>query len=316
LCNSNVYRDRDPRNGLTLIICGTCGKFRFGLLGGEFLHGKALAVDDRLYKVSHYLRTISERGFGKQENSYFPIYSAADFEQVMDSPDPGVVDKLRMLLQYLGASSNYPGEVNEFDASCDYPIVCAKNYQEATFYLNSLIDQGLCVREAPFTGRAAPRYAVSAAGWKELDQITKSAVDSAEAFIAMWFDSSREPLDSAISRAVQKAGYTPIRIDRVEHVNRIDDEILARIRRAKFLIADFTGQRNGVYFEAGFMLGIGRPVIWICEKTELSAVHFDTRQYNTIDYVSPDDLQERLQFRIEALLGKGPTPSAEKQIKY
>jgi hypothetical protein len=53
-------------------------------------------------------------------------------------------------------------------------------------------------------------------------------------------------------------------------------------------------------------LGLGRPVIWLCEKEDLKNVHFDTRQYNTIDYKDADDLQTRLQFRIEAILGKGP----------
>jgi nucleoside 2-deoxyribosyltransferase len=72
------------------------------------------------------------------------------------------------------------------------------------------------------------------------------------------------------------------------------------------LVADFSGQRNGVYFEAGFMLGLGRPVIWVCEETDLKNIHFDTRQYNTIVYTGADDLRTRLQFRIEANLGKGP----------
>jgi nucleoside 2-deoxyribosyltransferase len=95
----------------------------------------------------------------------------------------------------------------------------------------------------------------------------------------------------------------------VEHVNRIDDEILSKIRQSKFLVADFTGQRLGVYFEAGFMLGLGRPVIWVCSKSDFAKVHFDTRQYNTIVYENTDELKKRLQFRIEAILGKGPIPA-------
>lgn len=36
-----------------------------------------------------------------------------------------------------------------------------------------------------------------------------------------------------------------------EHANKIDDEIIAEIRRSAFLVADFTGQRQNVYFETG-----------------------------------------------------------------
>jgi hypothetical protein len=43
----------------------------------------------------------------------------------------------------------------------------------------------------------------------------------------------------------------------------------------------------------------------------MEKVHFDTRQYNTIDYESADDLKKRLQFRIEANLGKGPYSNKE-----
>ena len=39
-----------------------------------------------------------------------------------------------------------------------------------------------------------------------------------------------------------------------------------QIRKSKFLIADFTGQRGGVYYEAGFAYGLGLPVIWTCRK--------------------------------------------------
>ena len=46
-----------------------------------------------------------------------------------------------------------------------------------------------------------------------------------------------------------------MRIDRHEHVNKIDDEIIAEIRRARFVVADFThgdtGGRGSVYYEAG-----------------------------------------------------------------
>jgi nucleoside 2-deoxyribosyltransferase len=283
--------------------------FRFGDLAKGFLHRRALASDERLYKLSHYLRAVSERAIGKRDNSFFPIYTAEDFERILESPDPPIVDKLRMLLQYLGETTDHPGQISEFDASNDYPVVCAKNYQESNFYLNALVEQGLCAYEALYTGKTSIRFKITAAGWTELDRVAKSGDTSSEAFIAMSFDKSRQPMEKAIAQAVEDAGYKPVRIDKIEHVNRIDDEIIARIRRSKFLIADFTAHRNGVYFEAGFMLGLGRPVMWVCEKDDLKNAHFDTRQYNTIDYLDAADLQKRLQVRIEAIMGKGPLSS-------
>jgi hypothetical protein len=186
----------------------------------------------------------------------------------------------------------------------DYSTLCCKNSEEAVFHLRTLEGQGLVSvqwlldQETPCT--------LTSSGWQELERVEQSGVESSNAFIAMWFDPSLNAVRESIRSAVAASGYIPIRIDEVEHVNRIDDEIIARIRQSKFLVADLTGQRNGVYFEAGFMLGLGRPVIWLCRESDLGNVHFDTRQYNMLVYDDVEQLKSKLQFRIEAILGKGP----------
>lgn len=114
--------------------------------------------------------------------------------------------------------------------------------------------------------------------------------------------------DEGLFPGIRDAGYDPVRMDRVEHNNRIDDEIIAAIRRCKFLVADFTVNRGGIYFEAGFAMGLGRPVIWTLRKNEKDEVHFDNRQYNFIRW-SPQKLSEpaeALKNRIEATIGRGP----------
>ena len=127
----------------------------------------------------------------------------------------------------------------------------------------------------------------------------------------MWFDDSmNEAWKHGIDPAVRDTGYEPVRIDRKEHVNKIDDEIVAEIRRARFVVADFThgdtGARGGVYYEAGFAHGLGIPVIFSCRKDRLEEAHFDTRQYNHIVWETPEELRDRLAKRIAAVLGDGP----------
>jgi nucleoside 2-deoxyribosyltransferase len=77
---------------------------------------------------------------------------------------------------------------------------------------------------------------------------------------------------------------------------------LGEIRLAQFSIADFTGHRGGVYFESGFALGLGRPVIWTVHADHLTGSHFDTRQYNHIEYKTPAELREKLRDRILATI--------------
>ena len=125
----------------------------------------------------------------------------------------------------------------------------------------------------------------------------------------MWFnDQTQEAYEKGIAPAVIGAGYSPLRIDKKEHVNKIDDEIVAEIRRSRFLVADFTCEpeksRGGVYFEAGFALGIGLPVIFTCRKDELGKdkTHFDIEHFNHVVWNAENELSRKLELRIRATL--------------
>jgi hypothetical protein len=139
---------------------------------------------------------------------------------------------------------------------------------------------------------------------------------SDRAFVAMWFSKEmHEAYELGIKQAITQHGFQSIRIDQQEHKNKIDDEIISEIRKSRFIVADFTcgrvtdGEkftaiaRGGVYFEAGFPLGLGIPVIWCCHRDLINDVHFDTRQYNHIVWEHPDDLRTKLTNRIGALVG-------------
>lgn len=305
-CNSNVYRQEDPRALLELYLCPICGKFRLGGMIDLWRNGLTPAQRSCFYKISFELRSVAERALGKADNSYFPPYSPEDLARMLEATEPPVTDKLSLLLRFLARNTLHPGQTIVFDEANDYSVVCAQNAREAFFYIQTLREQGLINYVGTSVTPPGDEVMITAKGWSELSRLDHAGVDSHSGFIAMAFSPDRDPAEKSISAAIRATGYLPIRVDKVEHVNKIDDEIIARIRASKFLVADFTLQRNGVYFEAGFMLGLGRPVIWLCEKSDLANVHFDTRQYNTVTYADPADLQTRLQTRIEAVIGRGP----------
>lgn len=154
------------------------------------------------------------------------------------------------------------------------------------------------------------RY-LTAKGLLELEKTT--GADSAAGFCAMWFDDSMIPFYvDVIEKTIRASGYEPVRLDHKEHNNNIDDEIIASIRGARFVIAEMTGHRGGVYFEAGFAHGLGLPVIYMLRDDDQQDIHFDVRQQNFILW-SPDDLpdaRKRLENRIRATLGQGPLDPA------
>ncbi len=79
-----------------------------------------------------------------------------------------------------------------------------------------------------------------------------------------------------------------------------------RFRRSKFVVADYTNQANGVYFEAGFALGLGLCVIPTCHQDQIGTLHFDIRHLNTLLWQTPEELAAKLQSRIRAVIGTGP----------
>ena len=80
----------------------------------------------------------------------------------------------------------------------------------------------------------------------------------------------------------------------------INDALIAEIRKCKFLVADFTQHKHGVYFEAGFALGLKRPVIYLCHQDDFEQTHFDTNHYPHIRYQKLDELAQKLRDKIEA----------------
>ena len=71
---------------------------------------------------------------------------------------------------------------------------------------------------------------------------------------------------------------------------------MAEIRRSRFLVADFTEFRTGVFYESGFAKGLGIEVIFTCREDQKDKIkeHFDTRQEKHITWKDEPDLYNQL----------------------
>jgi hypothetical protein len=94
-----------------------------------------------------------------------------------------------------------------------------------------------------------------------------SPVAGDQAFVAMWLHPGMKPAyEDGIHEALVETGYRPYRVDFAHHTRRIDDEIISQIRHSRLMVADATGARASVYYEAGFAEALGLPVIWCCNN--------------------------------------------------
>ncbi len=233
------------------------------------------------------------------------VVTSTLIEKTKNADPLPIHERAERLLRYLVKIPKYVGQ--RFSTNFIQKDLRAFAWSESTiiedimYFLHYLTTQGWLERQNH-------SYMITVAGYQHIEeQATKK--DLSQCFVAMWFDPSMDrTYEDGIKKAVEECGYKPLRIDKKPDVNKIDDEIIAEIRRARFVVADFThdkekGVRGGVYYEAGFAYGLGLKVIYSCRKGLERELNFDTRQYHHILWETPDDLCKQLRDRIRARVG-------------
>jgi hypothetical protein len=197
----------------------------------------------------------------------------------------------------------FPRPGPQFDVSNNLKIQgisYSLDHEEVRLLMNFLADDG-------YVTIHPNGYSLTRKGSLAAEALGDSKSSSAQGFVAIWFDESlRDAWTNGFDPGIRAAGFRPFRIDAKDYVGGITDEIMAEIRRSRFVVADYTGQVNGVYFEAGFALGLGLTVIPTCRADEVPKLHFDIKHLNTLLWNTPAELADGLNRRIRAVIGVGP----------
>jgi hypothetical protein len=298
LCLTTLGRSYLVKSGdLFDVDCRTCGFYR---VSGTF-EMSLIAADDSLLALIPPLRSHVRQAADKGQPVTLRTDNYATF--AASHVNTPLEWKLRRALELL---ADAPGKWHEFETAQFGLRIDARDGAETEFLLKDLQARHLIEHETrqgpPFSelgeGHHVDQFRLTVDGWKQISPLrTDGAIGLV--FVAMWFDDSLDAAFEAIRSAIESdCGLQAYRVDRIQHNDQITDRILAGIRASQFTVADVTGQRQGVYFEAGFAMGLGRDVIWCCREDELSMVHFDTRQFSHVVWKSPADLRQKLAARI------------------
>jgi len=279
-----------PVTSKTRISCERCGCF--SVTWTYAMTPAAIPIDTRPY-LSAATRQAFERGLELTLNTE-NWKDLAENQRAVRVPE-----RLDRLLRLIADGSGQPGKFRVITPAIDYPLISARDSVELEAYLNYFVGKDILRIRAAGPGKNG--YELTIDGWNSIEPSISPGGTPGRCFVAMSFDKA---LDDAytlgLKLAIQDCGFKPICMREVQTNTGITDRILSEIRRAQFMVADFTGQNQGVYFEAGFARGLGREVIWTCRTDELAQLHFDTKQLGHVLWDTPENLRMRLTDSIRA----------------
>lgn len=315
-CEGDEVKIKELPNDVYALTCHNCGDYRITEEASKGLHSRLEGeYKGKKYLISGYLREMTELGLS------FGIITTENYENLFLSiKEPAtLMEKLDKLLLFLYRKTSFFHQQITVDLS-QPAIAYAKNNSELEAMYRALAGFDYLVT-------SGDQCFLTVEGIRRAEELQKMVINSKQAFVAMWFNKEiSEIYKTYISKAIIEAGYDPFIITMKGYNDDICDEIIAEIRKSKFLVADFTGLRGGVYFEAGFAYGLGIPVIWACRKDWFNQIveeeedvqiekkvvkgfvkksrhiHFDVNHYNFIVWGSGQDFYIKLKNRILATI--------------
>ncbi|MDR1297449.1 MAG: hypothetical protein LBO05_08780 [Deltaproteobacteria bacterium] len=233
------------------------------------------------------------------------IITSADMKYFRELKDKDPLIKVNLLLKYLYKING----INKFDFdSGDQNLfniqpnlyICGNN--EIPSIITLLSNENYIIRKTYLDGSYS--ITITMKGAEYASRENQIYPKKNQAFVAMWFDESLDEIFKIIKITIDSYGIRPLRIDEKIHDNKIDEEIIKEIKQSRFLLADLTGHRGGVYYEIGYAHALNIPTIFTGEKG--TKPHFDIQQQHCTFWTKDklDEFKEKLSVHIKETLSK------------
>jgi nucleoside 2-deoxyribosyltransferase len=315
--------------------CKMCGPIKLTEIAVERIQMQEFAEGEK-----HILSiSLRNRSFLQGNKAPPKPLSSRDLKNLISLYQPlDPLDKMNHALLTIDRLTKKAGDRIKIPLPDDLFLYHCKEESELETILSYLVDTG-DIKAQDITSPAYKLW-ITAKGYQTLRELKQTNKESNSCFVAMWFNpelkavygQAIQPAIEYIEEGATEPRFRAVRIDNEEHVNDINDEIIAQIRRSRFMVCDLTGYRGGVYFEAGFAHGLGMPVIYTCRKdwcdedqlkddagkiveflkdssarpiqVKKEGVHFDLAHRNRIEWEIDklDEFKLKLENRIKAVI--------------
>ncbi len=313
ICRENAFGPKlTSIDDSVIYLCDRCGPIN---ISGS-LHAKLMYLEEKENKIlSSYLRERFEES-DNIKSLNLNTYNFKEMKEIAKELVPKPSEKPYKLLYVLENLQDYMGEnIPVIDVNEESENLLIQKYLEAMSYSLNKAEYEYILETLKKLGyietrvnRSIKTATITQKGYEFLEEYRQQKKNkSKNVFIAIKFSEEYKNIAEAIKKAVKDTGFNPIKVDEEHHTEYIMDFIKSKIKESKFLIAELTSENLGVYFESGYAMGLGIPVIAILRKSKdnhhFNKVHFDLKQFNIIEYENKKDLEEKLKNRINVLFG-------------
>jgi hypothetical protein len=283
VCSSHLRSKTESPAGTdaTAYDCPRCGDF---LLTGTLvasISNLLLRSPDATAKLSHAIRQ-------SQEENASPILNTITAEAILKRPLPRPREQADLLIRWLAENVSGPGETLWVEFNTHGSIIGSKSTAGFELVLDHLFASGLVtgLQAKTIEGGDRAHATLSFEGWEYYERLKSGSAVYRKGFMAMKFGDTtlNEILEKVFRPSAKRAGFDLLKLDDVPKAGLIDDRLRVEIQSSDFLVADLTHDNLGAYWEAGYAEGLGKPVIYTCEKNkfESTKTHFDTNHHLTI----------------------------------
>lgn len=252
----------------------------------------------------------------RRQGNRVPEVTAESIEGALESPSLTAAERAGRLITFMASKCAPIDEtVNLGNEDHRYSALAwsgATSDSELTSILCDLQGTQLIKPSVRASDDPSKRWTITPDGYSRITELV-DCTNSPLAFVAMSCNGSFTNIYiRAIAPAIRNAGYVPVRSDGDKF--KITDEVIAQIRRSRFLVANFTQHPNmvrddvAIYYATGLAHGLKIPVIFAAGYGVRPS--FETSAYDPIAWRDEElpALQSALTERILGIpeLGAGP----------
>lgn len=281
-CTVEPYGSRDAK----LFRCEVCGVFAMSRSALEDHNDLRSAPLNRVKRaaLSHQIR------LSQSQNREPRMLTSSDFQRdrlnalVLPSPPQQAINAIRIIGDFVSENGEPLAQMTP-----DFASTVGAPSREAAFELLEELKaygQITALSQRLLSDFVMQDMNLSLQGWDRYELEKRGEIAGNYGFIALKFgDPVLDPfLANHVKPAVKNLGYDLFDMRDVSRAGVIDNLLRMQIRDSAFVLVDLTHENSGAYWEAGYAEGIGKPVLYLCERSKFDEkkTHFDTNHCTTV----------------------------------